>query len=86
MPLLYVFTGAELAEGLRANGDDAGARAVLATSRRVAEVTGFDRIARALTAPERAVPSQGDSAGISLPLAPSAQPAVRSTDPARVRK
>lgn len=86
MPLLYVFAGAELAEGLRANGDDAGARDVLATSRRIAEVTGFDGIARALAAPERVAPPQGDSAGISLPLAPGAQPAVRSTDPARVRE
>jgi hypothetical protein len=86
MPLLYVFTGAELSEALRADGDVNDARSVLATSRAVAQTAGFPDIARSLAEPPPSVPIVGDSSGVTLRVKPSDQPKVQSTDPTVVRK
>jgi hypothetical protein len=86
MPLLYVFSGAELAEALRAKGDVKEARSVLATSRAVAESAGFPEFARSLAEPVESAPVTGDSSGVTLRVKPSDQPKVQSTDPAVVRK
>ena len=84
MPLLYVFTGAELSEALRANGDVNEARSVLATSRNIATVAGFPDFARSLVEPAQSVPVAGDSSGVTLRV--KQQPKVQATDPAVVRK
>jgi hypothetical protein len=79
LPLLYVFTGAELADVLRATGRDDQARAVSALSTEVARTTGFGDIVRSL---EQSFASTGnDSGGVSLNV-----PKTKSTEPTVVRK
>ena len=86
MPLLYVFTGAELAMALRSNGDDRAAQAVSAMSTRVAETAGFDDLARTLTQPLGNRPAGMDSAAVALQLNPAVAPRVEATQPARLRR
>jgi hypothetical protein len=78
IPVMYLFLGAELSEGLRVTGRTAAADSVAALTRKVAQATDQQRLYRNLTgalAPEPA----GDSVrGIPLGI----QPKVQSTDPA----
>jgi hypothetical protein len=85
MPLLYVFTGAELYDALRERGDVRDAMAVLQTSKQVAQAAGQETFVAALDrmAPS---PSVGDSAGVTLQLDRNAAPKTQATDPAVVRR
>ena len=78
IPVMYLFLGAELSEGLRVTGRTADANSVAALTRKVAQATDQQQLFRNLTgalAPE----STGDSVrGIPLGI----QPKVQSTDPA----
>ncbi|HVX41605.1 MAG TPA: DUF2723 domain-containing protein [Gemmatimonadaceae bacterium] len=65
MPALYLFTGAELADALRATGRAAQANAVRSTMRDVAHATKLDDLLSELSAPAP-VPASGDSAGVGL--------------------
>jgi hypothetical protein len=85
IPLMYVFTGAELSEALRVNGNVAESQSVLATANEVAAAAGYADIARQLTSFQE--PSgAGDSSGVTLGISPKSRPKVQSTDPAVVRR
>jgi hypothetical protein len=82
MPLLYVFSGAELGEVLRSEGRVNDARAVSALTSDVARTAGFPDLVRALQ--QQAAPSAaGDSTGVSLPISP---PKVQSTEPVKRKR
>lgn len=80
LPLLYVFTGAELADVLRARGNVSEAARVLTLSTNVARTAGFGDLVRDLDQ-SSTQPSAGDSSGVILNV-----PKTRSTEPAVVRK
>jgi hypothetical protein len=82
LPVMYLFLGVELTEGLRVTGKAKAADSVAALTRQVAKATAQESLFRNLTnafAPE----SAGDSTrGIPLRLDTKSQPKVQSTDPA----
>ena len=83
LPVMYLFLGAELTEGLRATGKAAAANAVSAMTRRVAHATEQDQLLRNLSG-AFARDTTGDSAkGVPLRLDATSQPKVQSTDPVR---
>ena len=68
LPVMYLFLGAELTEGLRATGKAAAANAVSAMTRQVAHATGQDQLLRNLSG-AFARDTTGDSAkGVPLRL------------------
>jgi transmembrane protein TMEM260 (protein O-mannosyltransferase) len=81
MPALYLFTGVELADALKTNGDVAESSAVFATTRQVARATGLEGIIRGAEQQIQA-PAVGDSAGVTLHIDASSQPKTQSTEPA----
>ena len=81
MPLLYLFTGAELADGLRASGRAAEANGVLSTMGAIAHATSLDDYMKNLTAQMQAAPAQ-ESAGVSLHVDQS-KVKSQSSEPAR---
>ena len=85
IPLLYVFTGAELGEALRMRGDAAESRRVLDTAARVATAAGFPDVVRQIVAATSRPPA-GDSSGVTLGVDRSAQPQTRAADPAVPRR
>ncbi|HEX4684952.1 MAG TPA: DUF2723 domain-containing protein [Gemmatimonadaceae bacterium] len=84
MPLLYVFTGAELAEALRIEGRASDARAVGSLAGAVAKTAGFADLESQLEQ-QVAPPAVSDSNGVQLRVKPAEQPTTRSTEPV-VRK
>jgi hypothetical protein len=80
MPSLYVFTGAELADALRAQGKMGDANAVFTTVRQVAQATQLDGMIRGVEQDFRATRA-GDSAGVTLHINASDQPKTQSTEP-----
>ena len=82
LPVMYLFLGVELTQGLRATGNAAAADSVAGLTSKVAKATAQEQLLRSLSnafAPE----SAGDSAkGIPLRLDATTQPKVQSTDPA----
>ncbi|HMA23604.1 MAG TPA: hypothetical protein VKP00_06410, partial [Gemmatimonadaceae bacterium] len=78
MPSLYIFTGAELADALRAQGKVRDANAVVATMKQVAQATQLDQLLRPI---EQSFASPGDSSGVSLRLDAASQPKTQSTEP-----
>jgi hypothetical protein len=85
MPLLYVFTGAELTEALRTEGRTSDARAVASLSAAVAKTAGFGDLENALEQ-QVAQSSAGDSNGVQLRLKSREQPKTQATDPVNRRK
>ena len=84
MPLLYVFTGAELAGALRVEGRTSDAREVAALTNDVATTAGFGDIVRGLQQ-ELSRPAGADSS--SAALRPAANlPKTQSTEPVVRRK
>ncbi len=85
MPAMYVFTGAELAEGLRAMDSTRAAAAVFDTTERLAQFTHIESL---LSGVERdiAQPAAGDSAGVPLRIDAGRQPKTPSSDPASRRR
>jgi len=79
LPLLYVFTGAELADVLRTTGRQNEARSVSALTTQVAQTTGFGDIAQQLE--QTFANPTGDSTGVPLNV-----PKTQSTEPTVVRK
>jgi hypothetical protein len=81
LPVMYLFLGVELTEGLRATGKVAEANAVSALTRKIAQATDETQLLRNVSnalAPE----STGDSVkGVPLRLDATTQPKVQSTDP-----
>jgi hypothetical protein len=82
MPLLYVFSGAELSDALRRDGRAIDARAVMALTSDVARTAGFPDLVRALQQ-QATQPQAGDSSGFALPVVP---PKVQSTEPVTRKK
>jgi hypothetical protein len=70
MPLLYVFTGVELADALRATGREAEAVPIYDTARRIANIAGAPDLARAIDQNFHIGPPANDSAGVTLRGAP----------------
>ena len=86
MPSLYLFTGAELADALKAQGRRADANAVFSTTKQVAHATQLDAMIRGVEEDFRAPrPTAGDSSGVTLRINPGDQPKTQSSEPA-VRK
>jgi hypothetical protein len=85
LPLLYVFTGAELADALRAEGRGSEARPIASLAAQVGKAAGFGDLVQQLDASANA-PAANDSAGVVLRVDPRTQPQTKSTDPAVVRK
>ncbi|MGE5098916.1 MAG: DUF2723 domain-containing protein [Deltaproteobacteria bacterium] len=82
MPSLYIFTGAELADALRAQGKMGDANAVFTTMKQVAQATRLDDMIRGVEQNFRAPrPSAGDSSGVSLHMNAADQPKTQSTQP-----
>jgi len=82
MPSLYIFTGAELADALRAQGKMSDASAVFTTAKRVAQATQLDGMLRGVEQDFRTPPaSAGDSSGVSLHINAAEQPKTQSTQP-----
>jgi hypothetical protein len=80
MPSLYIFTGAELADALRAQGKMSDANAVFTTVRQVAQATQLDGMIRGVEQNFR-TPRPGDSAGVTLHINAGDQPRTQSTEP-----
>jgi hypothetical protein len=80
MPALYLFTGAELSEALRAVGQPANANSVLATTRSIAHATNLDEFMRAFDQRPQ-TPAPGDSGAVTIGVDASRQPKVQSTEP-----
>jgi hypothetical protein len=86
MPSLYLFTGAELADALKAQGKFADANAVFSTTKQVAHATQLDAMIRGVEEDFRAPrPTAGDSSGVTLRINPGDQPKTQSSEPT-VRK
>jgi hypothetical protein len=86
MPSLYIFTGAELADALKAQGKMAEATAVFATTKQVAHATQLDAMIRGVEADFLTPrPTVGDSSGVTLRINPGDQPKTQSSEPT-VRK
>jgi hypothetical protein len=81
MPSLYIFTGAELADALRAQGRMGEANGVFATVKQVAHATQLDEMIRGVEQDFR-TPRPGDSAGVTLHINAADQPKTQSTEPA----
>jgi hypothetical protein len=83
LPSLYIFTGVELAEVLRSQGDNAAASAVFATAKQVAQATRLNEMIRGVeqefNAPVNA--ETGDSAGVTLHMRAGDRPKTQSTEP-----
>lgn len=81
IPVMYMFLGAELSEGLRVTGRSSEAASVSALTRKIARATDEQALLQNLSgalAPE----SVGDSVrGVPLRIDPTSQPKVQSTDP-----
>lgn len=82
MPLLYVFSGAELSDALRSQGRANDARAVMALTSDVARTAGFPDLVRALQQ-QAAQAVAGDSTGVTMHVT---QPKAQSTEPPGRRK
>jgi hypothetical protein len=83
MPSLYIFTGAELADALRAQGKMRDANAVFTTAKQVAQATQLDGMLRGVEQDFRTPrPSAGDSSGVTLHINAADQPKTQSTQPA----
>ena len=83
LPSLYIFTGVELAEVLRRQGDNAAASAVFATAKQVAQATRLEEMIRGVEQEFR-TPVQaeaGDSSGVTLRLRAGDRPKTQSTEP-----
>jgi len=80
MPSLYIFTGAELADALRAQGRMGEANGVFATVKQVAHATQLDEMIRGVEQDFR-TPRPGDSAGVTLHINAADQPKTQSTEP-----
>jgi hypothetical protein len=82
IPYLYVATGMELAEALKARGDAARARQVFDKSKKIAQVVRLDDLVRGAEV-EFAAPTTDTALGATLAKpAPSPPPAAKSTPPA----
>jgi hypothetical protein len=86
LPALYIFTGAELSDALRADGDAAEANKVMGTTKRVANAIGYGALIAQLDRPSSGTAASADSTGITLGVDARQQPKVQTNDPAVAKR
>jgi hypothetical protein len=83
MPSLYIFTGAELADALRAQGKMGDANAIFSMVKQVAQATQLEQMIRGVEQDFRAPrPGAADSNGVTLRINAADRPKTQSTEPA----